>query len=477
MNEEMGSFSGFIDGKPIMAMGRPWSIINPATEQVCRTITLCEASDVDQAVAAARRALPGYAHWSVGQRIKLLSRIFERCTERADEFVELIVTEIGAPIEYARSTHLPYSLEHFEEMIEVLADYPFASKLKHARIIREPIGVCGLITPWNWPLGQVVAKAALALAAGCTMVIKPSEWSPSCATLFAEICAECGLPAGVLNVVHGNGEGVGAALAAHPDVDMISFTGSTRAGIEVAKLAATTVKRVAQELGGKSPSIMLSDADLDKFVPITVLKCFENAGQACQAPTLLFVSKEQRERAVRLACEAAERIVIGDPRSPTTQMGPVVNERQFSNIQRMIQDGVGEGATLACGGAGRPPGQRNGYFVRPTIFADVSPAMRIAKDEIFGPVLCILTYETEEEAIRIASATKYGLAAYIQTASPQRASSLARRLGAGRVYFNFAPGGRSIPFGGYKQSGNGREHGIFGLEQYLEVKAVCGLPD
>ena len=473
----MESFSGFIDGKPIVAQGRRWSIINPATEQVCRTMTFCEAADVDLAVAAARRAFPAYAEWSVGQRIEILGQIFKRCTERAEEFVDLIVSEIGAPIGYARSTHLPYSLEHFEEMVEVLAEYPFVSKLKHAQIIREPIGVCGLIIPWNWPLGQIVAKAALALAAGCTIVLKPSEWSPTCATLFAEICAECGLPPGVFNVVTGDGLGVGATLASHPGVDMISFTGSTRAGIEVAKLAATTVKRVAQELGGKSPSIMLSDADLDKFVPVTVLKCFENAGQTCQAPTLLYVSREQRDRAVRLACETAERIVIGDPRSPTTQMGPVVNVRQFNNIQRMIQDAISEGATMVCGGAGRPSGQQRGYFVRPTIFADVSPTMRIAKEEIFGPVLSILTYETEEEAIRMATATDYGLAAYVQTASPKSAAHLARTLPAGRVYFNFAPGGRSIPFGGYKQSGNGREHGIFGLEQYLETKAVCGLSD
>jgi len=256
---------------------------------------------------------------------------------------------------------------------------------------------------------------------------------------------------------------------------MVSFTGSTRAGVEVARLAAPTVKRVAQELGGKSPCIMFTDADLDTYVPMTVMKCFENAGQACQAPTLLFVSKQQRDRAVRLACETAESIVVGDPRMGTTQMGPVVSERQFKSIQDMIQDGVREGATLVCGGAGRPSELQCGYFVRPTIFADVSPTMRIAKEEIFGPVLCILTYETEEEAISVASDTKFGLAAYIQTASPERASLLTRSLRAGRIYVNFAPGGRSLPFGGYKQSGNGREHGIFGLEEYLEVKAVCGL--
>jgi aldehyde dehydrogenase (NAD+) len=341
-------------------------------------------------------------------------------------------------------------------------------------IRREPIGVCGLITPWNWPLNQVTSKLAPAIAAGCTAVLKPSEIAPLSSIMFAEILHEAGVPKGVFNLVNGDGPTVGEAISAHPGIDMVSFTGSTRAGILVAKGAAGTVKRVVQELGGKSANIILSDADLAKAVPGGVLRCFTNTGQSCQAPTRMLVHRSQRDAAIALAAQAADRVRLGDPLDATTTMGPLVSKAQFDKVQGLIERGLHEGATLVRGGVGRPAGFNRGYFVRPTVFADVTPDMAIAKEEIFGPVLSMMSYDTEEEAIMIANNTTYGLAGYVQGGDIDRVRRVAAKLRAGRVYLNGAPVDRSVPFGGYKQSGNGREHGVFGFEEYLEVKAVLG---
>jgi aldehyde dehydrogenase (NAD+) len=341
-------------------------------------------------------------------------------------------------------------------------------------IRREPIGVCGLITPWNWPLNQVTSKLAPALAAGCTCVLKPSEIEPLSTILLAEILHDAGVPKGVFNLVNGDGPTVGEAIAAHPDIDMVSFTGSTRAGILVAKAAAPTVKRVCQELGGKSPNIVMLGADLDKVVPAGVLRCYTNTGQSCQAPTRMLTHRSQRDATVALAKRTAEQVQTGDPLDPKTQLGPVVSKAQFDKIQALIEKGIQEGASLVCGGPGRPAGFNRGYFVRPTVFADVTPEMTIAKEEIFGPVLSMMTYETEEEASEMANNTSYGLAGYVQAKTIEDARRIGTKIRAGRIYLNGAPANSQVPFGGYKQSGNGREHGIFGFEEYLEVKAMLG---
>jgi aldehyde dehydrogenase (NAD+) len=366
------------------------------------------------------------------------------------------------------------ALGHFKQMVKVLKSYKFERFMGGTLIRREPIGVCGLITPWNWPLNQITAKLAPALAAGCTVVLKPSEVAPLSGIIFAEVLHDAGVPAGVFNLVNGDGAGVGEAISRHPDIDMVSFTGSTRAGILVAKGAADTVKRVTQELGGKSANIVLPDADLGKAVPAGVLRCFTNTGQSCQAPTRMLVHRSQLDEAAALARQTAETVKIGDPRKRETTMGPVVSKAQFDKVQGLIERGIAEGATVVCGGAGRPAGFNRGYFVRPTVFSDVTPQMAIAREEIFGPVLSMLTYDTEDEAVAIANDTTYGLAGYVQSGDIEHARRIASRLRAGRIYLNGAPSDNSVPFGGYKQSGNGREHGVFGFEEYLEVKAVLG---
>jgi len=451
-----------------------YDVINPATEESSGQISLGSAADVDRAVRAARRAFPAYAASSRTERIEMLQRIVAGFKARGEELACAMTSEMGTPISFARETQNTMALGNFLSQIATLTDYQFERILRGHLIRREPIGVCGLITPWNWPLNQVTAKLAPALAAGCTVVLKPSEIAPLSSILLTEILHDAGVPPGVFNLVNGDGAGVGAAMSAHPDIDMISFTGSTRAGILIAKAAADTVKRVCQELGGKSPNIVLEDADLDKAVPYSVLRCFTNAGQSCQAPTRMLIHRSQREAVMRIAKQAVETVRVGDPFDPATAMGPLVSRAQFDKVQRLIESGIREGATVVAGGPGLPVDCDRGYFVRPTVFADVTPDMAIAREEIFGPVLSILNYDTLDEAIAIANDTPYGLSGYVQGRDQKRINEVARRIRAGRIYINGAPSDQAVPFGGYKQSGNGRESGIFGLEEYLEVKAVLG---
>jgi aldehyde dehydrogenase (NAD+) len=451
-----------------------FDVINPATEEVAGQISLGSSADVDRAVAAARRAFTTYSQTSRDERLALLQRIIDGFEARNAELASAMTAEMGSPITFSNEVQTVNALTHFKEMTSVLKSYEFERFMGGTLIRREPIGVCGLITPWNWPLNQVTSKLAPAIAAGCTAVLKPSEIAPLSAILLAEILHDAGVPKGVFNLVNGDGPTVGEAISNHPDIDMVSFTGSTRAGILVAKGAATTVKRVVQELGGKSANILLPDADLEKAVPAGVLRCFTNTGQSCQAPTRMLVHRSQRDAAVALARNAADQVKVGDPLDPKTTIGPLVSKAQFDKVQGLIERGIREGATLICGGVGRPAGFNRGYFVRPTVFADVTPDMAIAKEEIFGPVLSMMTYDTEEEAVAIANNTTYGLAGYVQGRDIDRVRRVAERIRAGRIYLNGAPVDRSVPFGGYKQSGNGREHGVFGFEEYLEVKAVLG---
>jgi len=449
-------------------------IVNPATEETFAQISLGSRADVDRAAKAARRAFATYSVTSVEQRLSWLQKIIEGFRARLPELARTMTLEMGAPITFATERQATVALFHFEEAARVLASYEFEARMGNGIVRREPIGICGLITPWNWPLNQVASKTAPALATGCTIVLKPSEIAPLSAMLLAEIIDEAGVPAGVFNLVNGDGPTVGEAIAAHPEIDMVSFTGSTGAGIKVAKLAADTVKRVAQELGGKSANIILVDADLKKAVIEGVHACYTNGGQNCQSPTRMLIPRAQRDAAFAAAREAVGSIRLGDPLDPASTMGPLVSQGQFDKVQDLIRSGIDEGATLVAGGTGRPSELNRGYYVRPTVFGDVTPQMKIAREEIFGPVLSIMSYDTEDEAIEIANDTPFGLAGFVQSSDPVRARAVANRIRAGRVYLNGAPFDRSLPFGGYKQSGNGREFGIFGFEEYLEVKAILG---
>ena len=449
-------------------------IVNPATEETFAQISLGSRADVDRAAKAARRAFATYSVTSVEQRLSWLQKIIEGFRARLPELARMMTLEMGAPITFATQRQATVALFHFEEAARVLANYKFEERMGNGIVRREPIGVCGLITPWNWPLNQVASKVAPALATGCTVVLKPSEIAPLSAMLFAEIVDDAGLPAGVFNLVNGDGPTVGEAIAAHPEIDMVSFTGSTTAGVRVAKLAADTVKRVAQELGGKSANIILADADLKTAVIQGVHACYTNGGQNCQSPTRMLIPRAQRDAAFAAAREAVDTIRLGDPLDPASTMGPLVSQAQFEKVQDLIQSGVDEGATLVAGGTGRPSELNRGYYVRPTVFGDVTPQMKIAREEIFGPVLSIMSYDTEDEAIEIANDTPFGLAGFVQSRDLDRARAVANRIRAGRVYLNGAPFDRSLPFGGYKQSGNGREFGVFGFEEYLEVKAILG---
>lgn len=449
-------------------------VMNPATEETFARISLGSKRDVDRAVQAARRAFVAYADTSVEERLSWLQKIIAGFRARLPELARTMTLEMGAPITFATERQATVALFHFEEAARVLAQYRFEEPMGPGIIRREPIGVCGLITPWNWPLNQVASKVAPALATGCTVVLKPSEIAPISAMLVAEILHDAGLPAGVFNLVNGDGPTVGEAIAAHPDIDMVSFTGSTAAGIRVAKLAADTVKRVAQELGGKSANIILPDADLKAAVIQGVHACYTNGGQNCQSPTRMLIPRAQREAAFAAARQAVDSVRLGDPLDPATTMGPLVSPAQFDKVQDLIQSGIDEGATLVAGGTGRPADLNRGYFVRPTVFGDVTPQMRIAREEIFGPVLSIISYDTEDEAVEIANDTPFGLAGFVQSRDREHARAIANRIRAGRVYLNGAPFDRSLPFGGYKQSGNGREFGVFGFEEYLEVKAILG---
>jgi aldehyde dehydrogenase (NAD+) len=465
----------YIDGAWVDPVERhPLDVINPATEQPVAQISLGGAADVDRAVKAARAAFPAFSRTSKAERIALLERIVEAYKARYDDIAKAISQEMGAPTTLATKAQAATGVGHLKQMIAVLGEYEFEHMQGKTRIIREPIGVCGFITPWNWPINQITCKVAPALAAGCTMVLKPSEIAPLNAIIFAEVLHAAGVPKGVFNLVNGDGPTVGQAIAAHPGVDLVSFTGSTRAGIMVAKTAADTVKRVHQELGGKSANIILPDADLKKAVADGVRNCFRNSGQSCNAPTRMFVPRDQHADAVAVAREAAEGVKVGPPDGADTAIGPVVSETQFNKIQRLIEAGVKEGATLVTGGAGRPAGLDRGYYVKPTVFADVKPEMTIAREEIFGPVLAILPYDTEQQVIDLANDSVYGLAGYVSSGSPDNARRVASELRAGQITINGAPGDVAAPFGGYKQSGNGREWGKYGFEEFLEVKAVMG---
>ena len=449
-------------------------VINPATEEPVAQISLGSARDVDRAVAAAKAAFPAYSRTSKEERLALLQKIVEAYKARYDELAQTITKEMGAPAWLATRAQAATGMAHLGQIIAILKDYAFESVRGTTLIAKEPVGVCGFITPWNWPMNQIMCKVAPALAAGCTMVLKPSEIAPLNAMIFAEILDAAGVPMGVFNLVNGDGAGVGQAIAAHPDIDMVSFTGSTRAGIAVAKAAADTVKRVSQELGGKSANIILPDADLQKAVAGGVQGCFNNSGQSCNAPTRMFVQAKQHDQAAAIAKAAAEATKAGDPNTKGTTIGPVVSETQYRKIQRLIEAGIAEGATLVAGGPGRPDGLNRGYYVRPTVFANVKPDMTIAREEIFGPVLSILPYDTEEQVIRMANDTVYGLSGYVQSGDIEHARRVAAQLRTGNVHLNGAGPDFAAPFGGFKQSGNGREWGEFGFDEFLEVKAVMG---
>jgi aldehyde dehydrogenase (NAD+) len=453
------------------------AVVDPSTEQPVAEIALGSARDVAAAVAVARRA---FATWSVSSaqsRALFLDRVHALILERAELFARAISLEMGAAIGFARSMQVPSAAEHIRVASDNARSYAFVTHRGGMAIMREAIGVCGLITPWNWPLYQITAKVGPALAAGCTVVLKPSELSPLSALLFAEVMHDAGIPPGVFNLVNGSGPEVGAALAEHPDVDMISITGSTRAGVLVAQAAAPTVKRVAQELGGKSPNVILPDADLARAVPAGVAAAFRNVGQSCSAPTRMIVPREHLQEVERIALEAASGFIVGDPRSPQTTHGPVANRAQFNRVQEMIGIGMAEGARLVCGGLGRSEGFRRGFYCRPTIFSAVHPQMQIAQEEIFGPVLALIPYDSVDEAVEIANGTVYGLGAHVQGKDLGAARAVAARIRSGQVHINYPAWNPEAPFGGYKRSGNGREYGIEGLEEYLETKAILGFQD
>jgi aldehyde dehydrogenase (NAD+) len=449
-------------------------VIDPSTEEPFSEIGLGTATDVDRAVASARAAFPAYAVTSVAERIALLQRIIAIYERRSDELAACVSREMGAPITLARKAQAPLGSRHLRKCVEVLETFRFDEPREAFSILHEPIGVCGLVTPWNWPLNQIVSKVAPALAAGCTIVLKPSEIAPLNAILLAEILDEAAVPRGVFNLVNGTGPVAGMALASHPDVDLISFTGSTRAGVAVAKAAADNVKRVTQELGGKSANILLPDADFETAVTKGMLACCVNTGQSCNAPTRMLVPEEKLDECCGIAAAAAESVTIGRPDDPATTMGPLASKAQLEKVEALVRSGIDEGASLLCGGLGRPVRFERGYFVRPTVFARMRRDMRIAREEIFGPVLSIITYRSEAEAVQVANDTPYGLAAYVQGEDRERVQRVARQMRAGNVYLNYPGWDVGIPFGGYKQSGNGREYAEFGLREFLEIKAIVG---
>ena len=449
-------------------------VLNPANEEVIGKIAMGSAADVDKAVIAAKDAFDTYSQTSVEERLALLGKIIEVYQSRYDEIAETISSEMGAPLTLSKAAQAATGLGHFAQAIEILQNFEWEETKGRTLIRKEPIGVVGMITPWNWPINQISCKVAPALAAGCTMILKPTEIAPLNAMLFTEVMHEAGVPAGVFNLVNGDGLTVGEAMSSHPGIDMMSFTGSTRAGIAVAKGSADTVKRVAQELGGKSANIILDDADFESAITGGARHCFNNSGQSCNAPTRMLVPESRHDEAKEIAKRAAETTKVGDPFAEDTGIGPVVSELQFNKIQGLIEKGIEEGAELVVGGLGKPEGLNAGYYVRPTVFANVNNDMTIAREEIFGPVLSILPYENEEQAIEIANDTDYGLYGYVSSGDMERAKKVANRIRAGSVAINNASADFTAPFGGYKQSGNGREWGPFGFDEFLEIKAVVG---
>jgi aldehyde dehydrogenase (NAD+) len=454
--------------------GELFPVIDPATEAQVAAIRMGCAADVGAAVAAASAAFPGWAATPLSARLDALRRIKAVFERRLDEMADAITTEMGAPRDMSRSAQAASGPGHIDATIKAAEQLDWETRIDGSNVVREPIGVCGLITPWNWPINQIFAKVAPAIAAGCTMVLKPSEQAPLSAQLTAEFIEEAGLPRGVFNMVHGTGPIVGHAMSAHPDIDMMSFTGSTRAGVDVARTSADTIKRVAQELGGKSPNVVFADADLERAIRESVRRCFNNTGQSCNAPTRMLVQKSVYEAAVEFARKYAESTTVGDPRQPGRHVGPLASRIQFERVQRYMQVGIEDGARLVAGGPGRPTGFDRGFFVRPTVFADVHNGMRIAREEIFGPVLAMIPFADADEAIAIANDTPYGLAAYLYTRDLDMARAFARRLRAGSVHINGAAQGYMEPFGGFRQSGNGREGGAYGLLEFLELKSING---
>ena len=465
----------FIDGKWVEPLGGGrHEVVNPATERAFATIAMASELDVDKAVAAAKSAFVSFSKFSVEQRLELLLKVRDGLVRRKDEIARILTEEMGAPIEFSRSSQTYSCIAHVEAMIDILRLYKFEERSGTTLITQEPIGVVGLITPWNWPLNQIVCKVIPALAAGCTVVLKPSELAPLDAVIFAEILEEAGLPKGVFNLINGDGPTVGGAISRHADVQMMSFTGSTRAGIQVAKAAADTVKRVAQELGGKSSNIILDDADIADAVAAGVRQCFSNSGQSCDAPTHMLVPRATYALALAVAAETANASIVGDPFCATTELGPLANELQYRRVQAMIQSGIDDGARLICGGLGRPEHLTEGYYAKPTVFADVTLDMTIVKEEIFGPVLVITPYENVDQAIAIANASEYGLAGYVQSKDLVKARAVGRQIRAGSIYLNYPEWDVMAPFGGFKHSGNGREGGHHSLAEYLETKSNVG---
>ena len=468
----------YIDGqwvKPVHA--DTIDVVNPATEQIIETIGAGSAEDIDRAVSAARRAFDSFSRSSKEDRIELLTSVREIYKKRFDDIAEAIRLEMGAPLHLANGGQTSVGLGHLKTAIRVLEEFEYEQEKDGFLIRYEPIGVCGLITPWNWPMNQIVAKLAPVLAAGCTCVLKPSELAPLSAHIMAEILHEAGVPAGVFNLVNGYGPVVGEAMSAHEDIEMMSFTGSTRGGVAVAKGSADTVKRVSQELGGKSANIVLDDDQLGESVRRGVLACMDNTGQSCNAPTRMLVPTARYDEALEIAREVAETLVTGNPELENTQIGPVVSAAQFDKVQRLISSGIEEKATLVTGGVGRPEHLDKGYFVKPTIFGGVTPQMSIFREEIFGPVLSIIAYENQEEVVNMANDTPYGLAAYVSGSDNSELMKYARELRAGQVHLNYTGGGTNAPFGGFKQSGNGREKAEWGFEEFLECKAILGSKD
>jgi aldehyde dehydrogenase (NAD+) len=465
----------YIDGQWVDPVTpRQIDVINPATEEPCGRISLGSAADVDLAVAAAKRVEASYAATSREERLELLQAVLAEFMKRYDDIAEAVMEEMGAPRGLAKGAQTGSGSQHIKAAIRSLKTFEFEERNRTTLIVREPIGVCALITPWNWPVNQVVVKVAPALAAGCTMVLKPSEIAPFDAMIFAEVLDAAGVPAGVFNLVNGDGPGVGSAMSQHPDVAMVSFTGSTRAGVAVAQNAAPTVKRVAQELGGKSANVLLDDVDLEAAVRDGAVNCFDNTGQSCDAPTRMLVPRARMEEVAAIAAEVANTTRVGDPRDETTEVGPLVSEQQWNKVQDLIQNGIDEGATLVAGGTGRPKGLDKGFFARPTVFANVSNEMSIAREEIFGPVLSIIPYDDDDDAVAIANDTPYGLSGYVSSGDHDRACRVAARMRTGMVHINGADLDSMAPFGGYKHSGNGREWGPHGMEEFLEVKSIYG---
>ena len=464
----------YINGKWVDPVRKvdSFDVLNPANEKIIGQVSLGTPSDVDSAVVSARNAFNFFSQTNVEDRIALLERIIEVYESRYDEIAETISLEMGAPISLSKNAQAKSGLTHFRQSIEVLHNFRWEEKSGNTLIRKEPVGIVGMITPWNWPINQISCKVAPALAAGCTMILKPTEIAPLNAMLFAEIIHEANVPAGVFNLVNGDGSIVGEAMSSHPGIDMMSFTGSTRAGIAVAKGAADTVKRVAQELGGKSPNIILEDSDFESAIKRSTEHCFNNSGQSCNAPTRMLVPESRHNEAKEIAKRTAELTKVGDPFADDTTIGPVASSVQYNKVQHLIKKGIEEGAELVVGGLGKPEGLTTGYYVKPTVFAGVSNDMTIAREEIFGPVLSILPYKNEEEAIEIANDTDYGLYGYVFSNNVERAKQIANRIRAGSVSINGAGADPSTPFGGYKQSGNGREKGPFGFDEFLEIKAV-----